>query len=662
MRRLINNARETIILMILIVIGLLILIWNKELNVLKTEKENAIAYAVQRNSNLVLALENYTTRTIQNADLILEVVKRDLKNNDFHGFDDLLLSLPTDQLLINSLAITDSSGNIISSANNVQAGRKINVADREYFQFHRFRSEDMVFISKPVVSKITGNVVITLSRRINSNQGKFSGIVFLQIIPSVFTSFYEGAVVNKHDIVSLIAPDGTTYARQTGPVSSYGENISKSPLFIHVAKDPIGSYFAKDAIRNIATYFSYRKIVNYPIIATVGLTETDVLENYRKTEKREWLFTIGISLLLIVFTGLACAGILQRRKNIRALEESEEKYRLMFQNGGDAIVLISPEGEILAQNPSAYRVFNVKPDSKEILRIQEFSDIAEYLDAPGDDIFGENNIYNGEVNFRRRGGAGFIGDVAAATYRDAKNKKVIVAVIRDTTERKRLENELATERNQRQQLITKQVIQAQERERAIIGGELHDNVCQILSTAKLYLSMAGKNGEPESLLAKSGDLIHTSIQEIRNLSHKLTAPSLGKKSLVDSVSELLEDLRSATGLKVNFVRDEKADEAGPDQKLAIFRIVQEQLNNIVKHAGATVVDVSLKKNNESIELIIKDNGRGFATDTDKKGIGLNNMEGRVKAFSGRLNIISSEGNGCTVEAVFPVNNNVSKVY
>ncbi len=654
-RRILINVKTAIIIVVIFCCGLIALLWNKELQQMDSDKEATISRAIQRNSNLVLALENYTIRTIENADMVLQLVRWEYeKNKTFSGYHDLFKGSSFDRNLLNAIDIIDDGGKIISSSYAYHSDTILNFADREYFTYHLNYPADILYISKPAQSKAIGKTVITFSRRLNSKEGNFAGVVVLRILPSTFTSFYEGAVLNPHDIVSLIAPDGITYARQTGSVSGYGENISKSPLFTYLAQTPVGSYFAKDAVHGIPTYFSYRKLKQYPIIATVGTSENDVLEFYHQREQREIINSFIVSCLIILFSSLVCIGILYRRRNLRALKVNEEKYRLIFENSRDAIVLYGTDGKILALNPSAYNVFKIESHEKDPLNFAELT-LHENSNPGAIRNTSRPVELNGEHKFYCRDGSWFYGEVASSSYHNAKNSAVIVAVIRDTTERKKLEENLSIEKKTRQQMITKQVIQAQEREREAIGRELHDNVGQILSTVKLYLDIVTKNKDAgKELLPKSVDLLIGSIHEIRNLSHALSAPTLGTKSLVDSINDLLQNVNSSADIHVQFTHDEYVDKIEMEQKLAIYRVVQEQLNNILKHAQATSAYISLEQTEGQIKLTIKDNGRGFDSQVGRNGIGLNNIEARAKAFSGYVNIITAPEKGCILEVYFPI--------
>ena len=195
----------------------------------------------------------------------------------------------------------------------------------------------------------------------------------------------------------------------------------------------------------------------------------------------------------------------------------------------------------------------------------------------------------------------------------------------------------------------------QERVRETIGRELHDNVNQVLTTVKLYLEMISKDQTLYSqFFSKSMKLIDRSIQDIRNLSHDLSAPTLGIRSLIDSIISLLENVKSSSGLQVHFYHHSFIESMDMDLKLAVYRIVQEQLNNIVKHAAAENIWIELSKSDEKIKLCIRDDGRGFNSSMNQKGIGINNIFGRARAFEGIVDLESSTGNGCTLTILFPV--------
>ncbi len=627
---------------------LVLLLWVNVFQQLNKEKETALNKAKQLNSNQALALESYTIRTIQNADLILQIVRSEYqKQNTFNNFQQLKQNNTIDQKLLEGVVIMNKDGNLVSSFHPFHPDTITNFSTREYFQTHIAATSDSLFISKPITSRLFSKAVIVLSRKLFDNNNNFAGVIALQIFPEMFTSFSDGAFVDSFDIVSLIAPDGTTYARKTGTTSSYGENIIKSPLFQHLKNKPVDNYYANDAIRNIPTYFSYRKLKNYPIIATVGKREVDVLRDYQKQKNKSLIFTSVITLLVILFSFAIITGIQNRRRFFNALAESEGKYRSMFENSKDAILLTDHEGNILTLNPAAEKVFDIDQDSCTSKNIGQFL-------ANAQDHFYQQAGYTGEVKFIRRSGTEFTGEVVSSQYKAERNHRVSVIVIRDATERKQLEEELAKERNQREQLILQQVILTQEMEREQIGGELHDNVCQILATTKHYLELIERKQEfSQTFLPQARQMINDSIQEIRHLSHAMNPASLDSKTITDALKELTATIKATGELEVVFNANHCIEQLDVQKKRALFRIAQEQLNNVLKHAQATMVHVSIDLKENNIHLNISDNGKGFDPLQQKAGLGLNNMQARVKAFAGKIHVTTSPGQGCHIEAIIP---------
>jgi signal transduction histidine kinase len=149
-------------------------------------------------------------------------------------------------------------------------------------------------------------------------------------------------------------------------------------------------------------------------------------------------------------------------------------------------------------------------------------------------------------------------------------------------------------------------------------------------------------------------LINSSIGEIRNLSHQLSAPTLGTGSLIDSITALIETVGFSTNLLFEFNHAGYRERLIMSQKLALYRILQEQLNNIIKHAGATKIWISLHQKGDNIILAVRDNGKGFDSRLKPEGMGLNNMTSRAKIFGGAVHIETAPGKGCFLRVTVPV--------
>ena len=226
----------------------------------------------------------------------------------------------------------------------------------------------------------------------------------------------------------------------------------------------------------------------------------------------------------------------------------------------------------------------------------------------------------------------------------------MVGSIEDITERKQIEKKLIKQEIDKQKSVAHAVVDAQEKERAKIGKELHDNVNQVLSTAKLFLEVAKTNIKARSkLINRSAEQIHHAINEIRNLSQSLVPPSISDLGLSDSIKDLVESIAVSKTLKVEYnnVGDIEND-ITDTQKLMLFRIIQEQVNNVLKHAEAKHLFIQLTVDDVEIRLVITDDGKGFDPERikSKKGVGLSNISSRAELFNGTVKVITSPGRGC----------------
>ncbi|WP_276503190.1 ATP-binding response regulator [Terrimonas pollutisoli] len=243
--------------------------------------------------------------------------------------------------------------------------------------------------------------------------------------------------------------------------------------------------------------------------------------------------------------------------------------------------------------------------------------------------------------------------------RNAEGKPVrLIGAAQDVTEKRKLEAALEKSRLQQQRSITEATIKGQENEREQLGKELHDNVNQLLAASRLYLDNALSAPDVrKDMILKCREFIVTAIDEIRKLSHTLLPPSFRDFGLTSGLSKLAVYISEAAGLRICRDWDAFAEEVlHYDQKLTIYRIVQEQLNNIIKHAEANHVKVSLciVNNGEYVQLLIKDDGKGFDPSKKRNGVGLRNIMSRAEIFNGSVTIQSCPGNGCELKVVFPI--------
>ncbi len=220
---------------------------------------------------------------------------------------------------------------------------------------------------------------------------------------------------------------------------------------------------------------------------------------------------------------------------------------------------------------------------------------------------------------------------------------------------------LDTELLKEKEIRSKAIIEAEENERQRIAQDLHDGVGQILSAAKLNLSNLQSHLNPadaamQTMLKNSMDLVDDSVKEIRTVSHNMMPNALLKSGLVAAVKEFVQKLNIGDRLKIDLEITGLSERLEPTSEAILFRVLQEVVSNIVKHAQANFISIQLVKHEQELTMMIEDNGIGFDTNRlqEFSGIGLKNIQSRVAFLNGHVNFDSSPGKGTTVVIEIPV--------
>lgn len=201
------------------------------------------------------------------------------------------------------------------------------------------------------------------------------------------------------------------------------------------------------------------------------------------------------------------------------------------------------------------------------------------------------------------------------------------------------------------------LLNIQEEERKRLGQELHDSVNASLTIAKYYLRLLTAGTDKEKFAKEQLALIISSTEQaVRTISHEMVISQetdTGLIKLVDNLVVRINELQIFTG-KFEYSNPKELDKLPCSQKMVLYRIVQEQVNNIIKYSKATTVEIGISLSGKVVKLMIKDNGVGFDLSQHRSGIGLSNIANRVKHFNGRSQIQSAPGMGCTVTVCMPV--------
>jgi len=343
----------------------------------------------------------------------------------------------------------------------------------------------------------------------------------------------------------------------------------------------------------------------------------------------------------------------EKQKAIEALRLSEQKYKLIFESNPMPMWILSKSFDIIDVNEAAINHYGYTRSEFLQLNASDLrpeEDISRFNEQAGKSTSSRYGIWK----HKKKDGSIIMVDIIANNiiYQGQLSSLVLA---HDVTEKLKAEAELANQQAMQQKLITEVTIQAQEKERNELGRELHDNINQLLAIAKMYLGMI-KSGRdiPQDLVGQSHEYVNEAMQEIRKLSHSLVAPSLDDTGLHKALRDLVDEINLINGLQVQLINETYNEQRiDKNKELALYRIVQEQMSNILKYSKAEKVAIRLKKDADNFFLSIADNGVGFDTTQKTKGIGLKNISSRVEFYSGSMNIISAPGKGCTLEVYMP---------
>jgi PAS domain S-box-containing protein len=345
--------------------------------------------------------------------------------------------------------------------------------------------------------------------------------------------------------------------------------------------------------------------------------------------------------------------LLQERSE-KLLAENEKSFDAFFDNDTLPKWIYELETlKILQVNEAAQARYGFSKEEFLDLTVFDFRDdnepvhIHELVQALNE---GSSSV-NFETVHKTKSGATFPVQVTLSniTY---GGKAARMATMNDISEKEELRNRLQQGKKGTEAKM-EAAYTAREEERVHIGKELHDNINQVLTSTKLYLEVAAGNPDmKDEMIRLSRENVSMAIKKIRTLSKCLITPT-EEFNLLQSLEELINSYLLSQSFEIDLSGTGNIEELPADLKITVFRIIQEALNNISKHAEATTVSVDISYTN-SLTISIIDNGKGFDPGTKTLGAGLQNIRNRVQFYNGKLEIGSSQNHGCRFFVQLPV--------
>jgi diguanylate cyclase (GGDEF)-like protein/PAS domain S-box-containing protein len=302
---------------------LIALVWTVTFERVRYERQDAIDDALRENSNLTLALEEHTMRTLKGVEQALRYLKHEYQEEG-RRFDlpGLIERGALGDSLFHFIGVVDARGRLVASSSPSARGR---FDDRDYFRAHT-ATRSGIFIGRPISGRLTGRTSIPVSLRLDDRDGSFAGVVYVGIDPAYFTGFYQKSDLGENGVVTLVRTDGVTLARRAGQQGTFGQDMSGSTLMAEQAKRPSGTFFSRGKLEGVPRFYSYRTLQDFPLIVALGTSQAETLREFEQRRRNYYVVASIATAFALVFTVVSLLLLLRQRYARDRLRESQEQF------------------------------------------------------------------------------------------------------------------------------------------------------------------------------------------------------------------------------------------------------------------------------------------------------------------------------------------------
>ena len=640
-----------------IVLSVTFLIWQL--------RENELEHARLETSSLTEMLMDQTQQSFESADLVLQSVQERLSNAYGRQF---ALDSPATHLLLSarvagmrqlsSIFLIDASGTVTNSSLDYPMP-KFAVADREYFTHFSQYGGKTTFISKPLRNRVNNGWSLYMARPLFEANGKFRGVVAAAVSIAQLEQMYQLVKLDYARPIALYLADGTLIAS----LPHREQTIGTLPAELKNQVFPTKGNQIK-TIRHVNSdkeneSFSLGLLAKFPLLISVTDDEVLSLASWRET-----VLPIGLGAALVcIFTASIALFLISKLKGKEKLAKElrvvNDLYQHTVNSVMDAIVAIDATQRIVLFNPAAEHMFGRKASDvvgqsfdvliPDRIRTQHQGHVSRFSETePGSRSMSPQL----QIMGKRADGEEFpIESTISKSLVDGKIQ--MTAVLRDVTEHRQAEKDLRKANTQLRNLSTS-LQQVREQERTRLSRELHDELGQQLTGLKLSLSWLGnrlKDGRATTPDAVDDMryLLDAAITSVRRISTELRPRILDDLGFGEAIAAQTLEFTKRSALHVTLNLPATEEVQGNERATALFRIVQESLTNVARHANATQVSIDLITDADKLVLSIHDNGHGIQDTARQDGIGLVSMRERAISIGAQFSITSSPDTGTTIE-------------
>ncbi|WP_018610587.1 PAS domain S-box protein [Uliginosibacterium gangwonense] len=605
-----------------------------------------------------------TEQSLDSTDVLLKSVQERLQHP--YGRQLALDSAPIHLLLntrvfgvrhLNSLFIVDANGIVVNSSREIPQ-TKLSVADRDYFKALAHQKDDTLYIDKPVMSRKSQEWTLHIARRFSDPDGNFKGAIVAGMNTPYIEDLYALLKLDYVRPVALYLIDGTLVASQPRRDTVLGQ---RAPEIVSMKLPVQRNEVVFGRHRNekgLEESFALGRVYGFPFLISVTNEQGEALASWRETAIP---IALGASLIILFIAAVATflmKELVREEGLARALNEANERYHQTVVSMMDAIIAVDESFRVLLFNPAAEQMLGLKaqdvlghalPASLPAQLHEIFRQLAQNAESELD--------LQPQIIGHRADGTEFPIE-STVSYALIGGRPQLTAVLRDVTEQRRTEYQLR-EVNQQLRGLSVSLQEVREQERTRIAHELHDELGQQLTGLKLDLSwLSRRTKEDRPVSATKVDemrgMLDVAIASVRRISTELRPPVLDDLGFGDAVAWQAREFAKRSDLAIELELEAARQVTDEATATALYRIVQESLTNIMRHAQASRVVIRLTAEDGQLVLCIHDDGKGVNLEQPSHGFGLVSMRERANALGGQFCITSQPGDGTRVEVTLPL--------
>jgi PAS domain S-box-containing protein len=629
--------------------------------------------AESRLQDISLLLAEQTRRTVQEVDQILRHAEDDVQMQHRRGrapaheslhqpFTDHIAHAPH----VSALEYVTANGDRVIHSGQFPAPPS-NYRDWNPLTIHRSGTGQGLLISVPVKNSVTSAVTIPFSRAVRNQAGTLLGVIIASVRTEHLDGLYSALNLGPGGGIRLYLSDGSLLVGSAALAGNPGEDFSQTAIFQRAiaSKDTVVIRH-RDAADGTERISAMHALVDPPTVIRASMTEHAILAEWRYHGLIVGPLAL-LTALLLTAVSLVLARQLKKDAALR-LEAIEGRTRLraIVDSAMDAIITIDDAQRIVLFNDAAERIFGHSREKMlgtaldqlipERFRVAHATHIGRF-GATGETTrrMGAQLVVHG----LRANGEEFPID-ASISHVVADQRKFFTVILRDVTDRVRADAEIARSHANLRSL-SRAAHEALEAERRRVAREMHDELGQQLTAMKIDITQL-----EQSLLTERPDLqnrcihlrglVDQTVASSRRIAADLRPLMLDDLGLGAALEWLTQNTTKNAGLNVHLTVDEALSEVAEPHASAIYRIVQESLTNVVRHADAKTVEVDVHAENSHAAVTVRDDGKGIGpTDQEKRGsFGIMGIKERARLLGGEASIDNHPGGGVVVKARLPL--------